>query len=83
MCSNYVRELRTEATRGKRCQEPFPAACTDFFSRRKLFSSANRIGVIAMWVVWLLGFLLFTAPASAEPGFSEKYERDYNIFNPI
>jgi hypothetical protein len=35
-----------------------------------------------MWVVWLFGLFLFTAPASAEPGFSEKYERDYNIFNP-
>ena len=36
-----------------------------------------------MWMVWLLGLFLFAAPASAEPGFSEKYERDYNIFNPI
>jgi hypothetical protein len=35
-----------------------------------------------MWIVWLLGFLLCTPPASAELGFSEKYERDYNIFNP-
>ena len=29
-----------------------------------------------MWVIPLLGFL-FAVPAS---GFSEKYERDYNIF---
>ena len=27
-------------------------------------------------------FLLAT-PITAEPGFSEKYERDYNIFNPM
>ena len=32
---------------------------------------------------WLLGFLFLAAPAFAEPGFSEKYERDYNIFTPI
>ena len=24
----------------------------------------------------------FPHPAFADPGFSEKYERDYNIFNP-
>lgn len=36
-----------------------------------------------MWMVWLLGFFLFAIPASADPGFSEKYESDYNIFNPI
>ncbi len=36
-----------------------------------------------MWMVWLLGFFLLAAPAFAEPGFDEKYERDYNIFNPI
>ena len=36
-----------------------------------------------MWVMLLPAVLLFAAPASAEPGFSEKYERDYNIFNPI
>ena len=35
-----------------------------------------------MWIVWLFCFLLFASPALAEPGFSEKYERDYNIFNP-
>jgi len=35
-------------------------------------------------IVWLLLFFLLNAsPAWAEPGFSEKYERDYNIFNPI
>ena len=37
---------------------------------------------LAMWIVWLFCFLLFASPALAEPGFSEKYERDYNIFNP-
>lgn len=38
----------------------------------------------AVLMVWLLGiFLLLAAPASAEFGFDEKYERDYNIFNPI
>ena len=37
-----------------------------------------------MWVVFLLLLPLFLSvtPAFAEPGFSEKYERDYNIFNP-
>ena len=37
-----------------------------------------------MGVVFLLLLsLLFSAtPALAESGFSEKYERDYNIFNP-
>ena len=34
-----------------------------------------------MWVIPLLEFLLFALPVFAEPGFSEKYERDYNIFN--
>ena len=38
-----------------------------------------------MWVVvlLLLPLLLSVTPALAEPGFSEKYERDYNIFNPL
>ena len=37
-----------------------------------------------MWMVlWFLGLFLLASPALAEPGFSEKYERDYNIFNPI
>lgn len=36
-----------------------------------------------MWMVWLLGFFLLALPASAEFGFDEKYERGYNIFNPI
>ena len=37
-----------------------------------------------MWIVFLLllPFFLSVTPAFAEPGFSEKYERDYNIFNP-
>jgi len=37
-----------------------------------------------MWVVFLrlLPLLFSVTPALAEPGFSEKYERDYNIFNP-
>jgi len=33
-------------------------------------------------MLWLFGLFLFTAPVFAEPGFDEKYERDYNIFNP-
>lgn len=34
--------------------------------------------------MWLLPFfLLNAAPAWAESGFDPKYERDYNIFNPI
>jgi len=36
-----------------------------------------------MWMVWLLGCFLFPAPALADSGFSKKYERDYNIFNPL
>jgi hypothetical protein len=38
-----------------------------------------------MRVVFLLFLLLFfsVTPALPEPGFSEKYERDYNIFNPL
>jgi len=36
-----------------------------------------------MWMLWLLGLFLFAVPALAEPGFSEKYERDYNIFTPL
>lgn len=38
-----------------------------------------------MWVVFLLLLLLLfsVTPALAESGFSEKYERDYNIFNPL
>jgi hypothetical protein len=37
-----------------------------------------------MWVVFLLLLLLLfsVTPALAESGFSEKYERDYNILNP-
>ena len=38
-----------------------------------------------MWVAFILPllFLLSVTPAFAEPGFDERYERDYNIFNPI
>jgi hypothetical protein len=38
-----------------------------------------------MWVVVLLLLPLVFAftPAFADPGFDEKYERDYNIFIPI
>ena len=35
-----------------------------------------------MWMVWLLGLFLLVTPIFADPGFDEKYERDYNIFNP-
>ena len=35
-----------------------------------------------MWMLWVLGILLFAVPVSVESGFDEKYERDYNIFNP-
>ena len=35
-----------------------------------------------MWIVWFLGFFLFAVPALADPGFSEKYERDDHIVNP-
>jgi hypothetical protein len=34
--------------------------------------------------LFMLPLLLFSVtPVLAESGFSEKYERDYNIFNPI
>lgn len=36
-----------------------------------------------MWMVRLIGCFLFSAPALAESGFSKKYERDYNSFNPL
>ena len=35
-----------------------------------------------MWIVWFFGLFLFAASAFGEPGFDEKYERDYNIFHP-
>jgi hypothetical protein len=45
----------------------------------------SQIARLAMWGVVLLVLpLLFSlTPASAEQGFAPKYERDYNIFNPI
>ena len=33
-------------------------------------------------IMWFLVFFLFAVPTLADPGFDEKYERDYNIFNP-
>ncbi|NOT23479.1 MAG: hypothetical protein HOP22_12260 [Nitrospiraceae bacterium] len=33
-------------------------------------------------VLTLLSLLFLVAPALVEPGFSKKYERDYNILNP-
>ena len=35
-----------------------------------------------MWTVYVIGLILVESPAYAEFGFDEKYERDYNIFNP-
>ena len=37
-----------------------------------------------MWVVFLLLLVLLSSAtaALADPSFSEKYERDFNIFNP-
>ena len=37
-----------------------------------------------MWIVFflLLPLLFSSTLALADPGFSEQYERDYNIFNP-
>ena len=32
-----------------------------------------------MWMIWLLGFFFFTAPASVEPGFSQTYGRNIDI----
>jgi len=34
-------------------------------------------------LIFLLLLLFSATRALAEPGFSEKYERDYNIFNPL
>jgi hypothetical protein len=35
-------------------------------------------------MIYVLSLFLFSIPfALADPGFDEKYERDYNIFNPI
>jgi hypothetical protein len=35
-----------------------------------------------MWLLVLLLVSVSAIPVSAEFGFDEKYERDYNIFNP-
>jgi hypothetical protein len=35
-----------------------------------------------MWILVLIALLSAVTPSFAEPNFSEKYERDYNIFNP-
>ena len=35
-----------------------------------------------MWILVLMILLLAVTPSFAEQSFSEKYERDYNIFNP-
>lgn len=34
-----------------------------------------------MWILVLMALLLVATPSFAEQNFSEKYERDYNIFN--
>lgn len=38
---------------------------------------------LAMWMLWLLSLFFIAVPASAEFGFDEKYERDYDNCNPI
>ena len=35
-----------------------------------------------MWILFLMALLLVATPSFAEQSFDEKYERDYNIFNP-
>ncbi|MBX9657835.1 MAG: hypothetical protein K2X00_04650 [Nitrospiraceae bacterium] len=35
-----------------------------------------------MWILILMVLLSAVTPSFAEQNFSEKYERDYNIFNP-
>lgn len=35
-----------------------------------------------MWTLVLMALFLAVTPSFAEQNFSEKYERDYNIFNP-
>jgi|GEM_PF-3404001 len=35
-----------------------------------------------MWILVLMTLLLAVTPSFAEQSFDEKYERDYNIFNP-
>jgi len=39
-------------------------------------------GLLRCGGVFLLVLFFPTSSASAEPSFSEQYERDYNIFNP-
>ncbi|TAJ10791.1 MAG: hypothetical protein EPO61_00475 [Nitrospirae bacterium] len=34
-------------------------------------------------MLFLAIVIFWSIPISAEPGFDEKYQRDYNIFNPI
>lgn len=36
-----------------------------------------------MLLLWLFSLFFIPIPASGQFGFDEKYERDYNIFNPI
>ena len=36
-----------------------------------------------MWILVLITLLLTVTPSVAEQGFDPKYERDYNIFNPL
>jgi len=42
----------------------------------------NSAQVSPMWP-FVIALVLIASTASAESGFDEKYERDYNIFNPI
>ncbi|HDL84889.1 MAG TPA: hypothetical protein ENH11_00900 [Candidatus Acetothermia bacterium] len=38
-----------------------------------------------MWIIGILAAIMmfWSAPVLAERGFDERYQRDYNIFNPI
>jgi len=45
-------------------------------------SAPRRLAVRTLFILLLVPLFSIT-PALAEPGFSEKYERDSNIFNPL
>lgn len=55
-------------------------ACVHHESRSRLISE-NSAQVSPMWP-FVIALVLVASTASAESGFDEKYERDYNIFNP-
>ena len=63
--------------RGRNFSRRLATAWNEDESRSRLVNVQSRLTMI---IAWLLLIVLSTA--SAEPGFSQKYERDYNIFTP-